>query len=705
MKINSQIITSAILAVLLPFILGVSVVMVVMMREYRGTSVSFMELYNRSVSLSLASFFDEARTAVQFVSGLGSVRSMDFEGATNSTAGMKDAVRFVQGVAIADEGGNMHDLTGGSGTMHTSASFRDFFRSCMALRAGEIVTDGPYLTAGRSEKGFLTGAPIIEGGRAVGTVNVYQSYAAMTAVYEPYIDDLFRYFGTGSSLYLVSDRMQLVASIGYDPVRGRYEDAAGADEIVSADTLGTELLMAFNEASERGGAISAKVGGENVLIMGNKVEGTPLSVYIAVPRAYIYQTASRVLAIGIIIFIFLILAMHIVLFFTAFRISRSINAVNNVMQTLSKGEGDLTTRLDVNGKDEITDLSQGFNRFVAQLGSMVSDVKSSSLSIAALGAELDEDVAEIAASVSEITKDIDNLNDVITAQNTSVEEVSSTIAQMSRNIENLTDQIEAQSSSVTQSSASIQQMVSNTATLSASLSKAAESFERLKSNATSGKSSINNVHELVDKFSAQSNSLLAANNVVSAIASQTNLLAMNAAIEAAHAGEAGKGFAVVADEIRSLAESSSKQSKAIASVLKEAVSAIKNIANAATVADTSFDAVATMIESLGEIVSEINLSMHEQSEGSRQVLEGLNSIEGITAHIRDGAAEMNSGTSTILSEMNRLAGVSQNVMDDSSAMAHAAAAIAQVASKIEGSSASNKEAIETLAKLTARFKI
>ena len=705
MKISSQIITSAILAVLLPFILGVSVVMVIMMREYRSTSVSFMNLYNKSISAGISSFFDEARNVAQFASGLGSAMRMDFDTATRSTAGIKDSMRFVQGMAIADSRGNMHEISGDAGSIPVSASFRDYFREVMAARAGETITDGPYIAQGGSGKGFLTGAPIISDSGAVGTVNVYQSYDALSSVCAPYIEDFFDYFGTSSSLYIISDKMQIVSNVGYDSVHARYVDTAPANDVISADTLDVALLTAFREASEKGGVATARLGGENMLVMGGKVSGAPLSVYIAVPRSYVYQTASRVLAMGIIIFIFLILVMHIVLFFTAFRISRSINAVNDVMQTLSTGEGDLTMRLEVRGKDEVTDLSEGFNRFVASLNSMVSDVKVGAGSIAALANELDEDTAEIAESVAEITKDIEDLNGVIADQSASVTEVSSTITQMAHNIESLTSQIEAQSASVTESSAAIQQMVANTNALSTSLSRAAESFDRLKGNASSGKSSINNVHELVDKFSAQSSQLLEANNVVSSIASQTNLLAMNAAIEAAHAGEAGKGFAVVADEIRSLAENSSKQSKSIASLLKETVTAIKNIADAATVADSSFDAVATMIESVSALVSEVNLSMSEQNAGSRQVLEGLNNIESVTLQIREGAIEMNSGTATILKEMNRLAGVSQNVMDDSSAISRAASAITLATSKIEGSSASNKEAIETLAKLTARFKI
>ncbi len=411
------------------------------------------------------------------------------------------------------------------------------------------------------------------------------------------------------------------------------------------------------------------------------------------------------LSTGIIVFLILIFAMHVLLFFTAFHVSRSVNTVNEVMQTIATGEGDLTRHLDVVGNDEIADLSEGFNRFVASLNSMVSDVKAGALSMSSIGDRLEKDVDEIRENVFAIVKDIENMNFAVEEQSSSVTEVSSTITQIAQNIESLSSQIESQSTSVTESAASVQQMVSNINAISTNLTIAATNFEALKNNAASGKTSINNVYELVSKFSSQSDSLLEANAVISAIAGQTNLLAMNAAIEAAHAGDAGKGFAVVAEEIRNLAENAAEQSKSIASVLSETVKAIKNIAEAANVADTSFDAVSSMIDAVSALVSEISLSMSEQNAGNRQVLEGLADIENVTAQIRDGAVEMNSGTASILKEMSRLSGVSENVKQGSDSIAHSADAIGSAVAKIGLSSSSNKEAIKALANLTSRFKI
>ena len=297
------------------------------------------------------------------------------------------------------------------------------------------------------------------------------------------------------------------------------------------------------------------------------------------------------------------------------------------------------------------------------------------------------------------------MNFAVEEQSASVTETSATITQITHNIESLTNQIENQSSAVTESSAAIQQMVSNINSISANLSKASGSFEELKVNAADGKTNINNVQELVNKLSSQSDSLLEANGVIESIASQTNLLAMNAAIEAAHAGDAGKGFSVVAEEIRKLAEDSAAQSKTIAAGLKEAVASIKNIAGATTVADNSFDSIVSKIDAVTGLVSEINLSMSEQNEGSKQVLEALEDIQNVTVQIRDGAVEMNTGTEVILKEMNRLSSVSQQVQDRSGAIAKAANAINEAVVKISHNSGTNKDAINILLDITSKFKL
>ena len=211
------------------------------------------------------------------------------------------------------------------------------------------------------------------------------------------------------------------------------------------------------------------------------------------------------------------------------------------------------------------------------------------------------------------------------------------------------------------------------------------------------------MQDLVLKLTRQSDSLLEANSVIDNIANQTNLLAMNAAIEAAHAGDAGKGFAVVAEEIRKLSEDSSEQSRAIAAGLKATIDSINTIASATAAADGAFDTVAAKISAVTDLVNEIDGAMNEQTLGNRQVLEALEDIESVTEKIRGGADEMNAGTDAILKEITRLSGIAQAVQDSSGSIAKAAETINSEVAEIVENSGANKEAIDVLADITGKF--
>ena len=384
-------------------------------------------------------------------------------------------------------------------------------------------------------------------------------------------------------------------------------------------------------------------------------------------------------------------------------IGKPISVISDSLEGIAQGGGDLTVRLEEKGNNEIAAISVNFNKFIGTLRGMIANISESAESMENVAQTLQDEASSISGDVSSIAKDIENLNFSVEEQSASVTETSAIVTQVARNIEGLTRQIESQSSAVTQSSASIQQMAANIGAISENASKAQGEFDELKGNAASGKESITAVQELVTKLTAQSDSLLEANNVIDNIANQTNLLAMNAAIEAAHAGEAGKGFAVVAEEIRALAEDSASQSRAIAEGLKATIESIRNIASATNVADSAFDSVAAKIESVTGLVSEINLAMVEQATGSRQVLEALQDIEGGTTQIRDGSVEMNSGAETILKEINRLISISQSVQERSTSIANAAEAISGAVEGIVRNTGSNKEAIDVLSEVTGKF--
>ncbi len=218
-------------------------------------------------------------------------------------------------------------------------------------------------------------------------------------------------------------------------------------------------------------------------------------------------------------------------------------------------------------------------------------------------------------------------------------------------MESLNNMIENQSSSVTESSASIEQMVANINNVNKVFSVLGENYKQLVSTSNDGKKKINIVNAQVNEISVQSANLMETNHVISGIAAQTNLLSMNAAIEAAHAGEAGKGFAVVADEIRKLAENSASQSKEISQKLGAVKEVIDSIVDSSQKAEETFDLIMDVVTNVDNLRYEVENSMAEQITGSKQILEAISNINTITESVRNGSLEMNNGVMQITKEL------------------------------------------------------
>ena len=247
-----------------------------------------------------------------------------------------------------------------------------------------------------------------------------------------------------------------------------------------------------------------------------------------------------------------------------------------------------------------------------------------------------------------------NMREQAREQGECVSESSGAVEEIAKTIESLDDLIGSQAAAITEASASIEEMVGNIGSVSGSVERIAKNFSEISAASDLGLAQQEAAGKHVGEIAALSDTLLDANKVIANIASQTNLLAMNAAIEAAHAGDSGRGFSVVADEIRHLAETSSKQSKSIGSGLKNVQAAISSVVATSTETSAAFGRLAEMIKDTGDLVREVGSAMGEQKEGSTQILEALKSMNEISSEVRAGSTEMSEGNEAILNAIGRL---------------------------------------------------
>ena len=576
----------------------------------------------------------------------------------------------------------------------TDIKTRNYFKAIMQEGKDRFVDD-PVISK-------TTGQPVVHITRAVKDRNG-RTFAMLAGVVNvKLLTDLVEGIKIGEKGFAY-----LLASDGL-VIAHPQEDLVMQRNFLTGDGMGEDnkkIAQAMTEGKKgQGWKKSNSHGGQDLIVYG-PVEGTPWSFALSIPDNQIYDLVNRIRSLMLGFAVFTVLALIIVSAILLLRSLKPLQIVEGAISGIASGDADLTKRIEINSNNEIGYVVKGFNAFASKLQNIIGDVKSSKDELMVAGENLSGATQDTASSITQIIANIDSMKRQIDSQNQSVSQTAGAVNEIASNIESLERMIESQSSGVTQASAAVEEMIGNISSVNGSMEKMANSFNELRANSQTGISKQKAVNDRITEIEAQSEMLQEANVAIASIASQTNLLAMNAAIEAAHAGEAGKGFAVVADEIRKLSETSTAQSKTIGDQLNNIKDSINSVVSASGESAVAFEAVSRKLEETDALVMQIKAAMEEQNEGSQQITEALHSMNDSTVEVRNASNEMSEGNKMILKEVQQLQNAAMAMSQSMDEMAVGARKINETGAALSDVSEQINSSIGKIGEQVDKFKV
>ncbi|MDC7220613.1 MAG: methyl-accepting chemotaxis protein [Spirochaetales bacterium] len=274
---------------------------------------------------------------------------------------------------------------------------------------------------------------------------------------------------------------------------------------------------------------------------------------------------------------------------------------------------------------------------------------------------MEDQAVESASAIVEIEENIKGIVDKVSHLEGQYESSRNSLNQISHHMDTLENVAVDQSNNITQTSAALEEMVASIANVSQVIDNKMTSVKQLVQSAEEGAGVINRTtlsfKEVLDHLDSVKQMI----TIISAVASQTNLLAMNAAIEAAHAGEAGRGFAVVADEVRKLAESSAVNAKQVSETIAQLVSSIEAAGNNVENSGTTFSGISTEVRQVGDAMEEISNSVKELAAGNDEILRATTAMNSLTSRVSESVDSVRQQETGTRENIDKLGNFVQNL--------------------------------------------
>jgi len=354
------------------------------------------------------------------------------------------------------------------------------------------------------------------------------------------------------------------------------------------------------------------------------------------------------------------------------RFTQTINQVKDL-----RVKGDLVTRLSIGTFDDFGVVMTELNLLMDSLQDSFTKLKNENSAVDSGAQELFTVTENSSAGMSQIFASFDNMNKENNKKDNLLEQAKINIEKLSDDATKVSDFMESQANAEKDNAASITEMVSNLNSISTLINKAQSISNELTKVSVAGNTEVEKSHKLIVEISEKSKRMNEVIQVIQKVATQTNLLAMNAAIEAAHAGEAGKGFSVVADEIRKLSISTQKSAQDISDLITQVSEAMVNGTQSMESTGRVFQTIRNQIDEQSNAVDEVSKTISEQIEEAniilsttREISKQINEVNNLIKNQANYASEIKNGIENIVNLsviVNDSMQESENVIKDFSA--------------------------------------